>query len=253
MRKRSRSESPAARIEQSRLDEIDANVLAEMEEHGDDGGGSQFNHDEPEPEAQMVSKMQRKALDMSVMMRAPKYDEEKIADYEPRPYEGMDWNKVDAEDRLIEGIDKYWDTCQLCDLDQTDQEKEGWPALENLRSCGDRHYHNMTPIALAKMMLKMYDTTVRPGVEGDIPMRTRMFWLHIDVHAPTIKHMTEDDLRTMNNASRLLRDGGMFEEHTITKQMKLAAGPSSTFLRLIKEKKPYMKAVTEMRAARGIA
>lgn len=231
---------------QSRLDEIDAHVMAGICEGDDDIGASSSSHDQ-----QSVNN-DHQAQDISIVMRSPKYEVEQIVDYKPVPYMFMDWDKVDEEDRAIEGILPHWDVCQLCELDQTDEEKEAWPALENLRTCGDRNGSKMTPIALAKMMRRMYDATVRPGVEGETPMRTRMFWMHIDAHAPTIMHITEDSLRTLTNASRVIRDEELFEEHTGTKRMRVSRGPAMMLLKIEKEKKPYMKAVTEMRAARSI-
>lgn len=257
-------------ISRDRLDSIDAALLADGDNdsghrgeysQGDvDESGSDHSGDEPiydhqpadeQPEAAMSDEA-RPAADISMMHRSPKYDYEKIVDYEPVPYSNLQWDDVDREDRLTPGMQQHWDTCQLCELDQSKEEKEAWPALDNLKLCGDRYFHQMAPIALAKLMRKMYDDNVKPGVEGETPMRTRMFWIHIDEHAPTIMHQAEDSLRNMTNVLRVLRDQEIFEQHTGNKRMRVSKGPAMMMLKVEKERKYYMKVVMEMRAARSM-
>lgn len=243
-------------ISRDRLDDIDARLLADGD--NDDGHHGGYAHDDAsdhsgdDHRATAASSSSPHDADISMTHRSPKYDYEKIVDYEPVPYSTLQWEDVDYQDSLLPGMEEHWDTCQLCELDQSKEEKEAWPALDNLKLCGDRYFHQMAPIALAKMMRRMYDNNVKPGVEGEIPMRTRMFWLHIDEHAPTIMHQAEDSLRSMTNMLRVLRDQEVFEQHTGNKRMRVSKGPATMMLKIEKERKYFIKVVSEMRAARSL-
>jgi hypothetical protein len=188
--------------------------------------------------------------DATYLMRSNKYEEDKVVDYQPVPYSNMGWDAVDQEDRdNTPGIDACWDMCQLCDLDQTNEEKEAWSELESIKRAADKHFSEMTPIALARMMRRMYDRNIKPNIEGEFPMRTRMFWIHIDEHAPTPRHMIEDALRNQTNQLRVLRDGGIFEQHSQTGRMRIASAGAVMSLKIEKERKFLLKMAMEMRAS----
>jgi hypothetical protein len=188
--------------------------------------------------------------DATYLMRSNKYEEDKVVDYQPVCYSTMNWDALDQYDREnTPGIAEYWDECQLCNLDQTNEEREAWGELENIKRAGDRYSSEMTPIALARLMRRMYDRNIKPNIEGEFPMRTRMFWMHIDEHAPTPRHMIEDALRNQTNQLRVLRDCGIFEQHSQTKAMRVAQSSAVLALKIEKERKFFLKMAMEMRAA----
>lgn len=188
--------------------------------------------------------------DASFLLRSPKYDPDVIVDFVPGPYRNMDWNAVDEEDKKnTPGIMAVWNECQLCNIDQSAEEREGWDELERIKLAADKNFSEMTPIALAKMMRRMYDKSIKPNIEGELPMRTRMFWLHIDEHAPSVRHMVEDSLRFMTDQLRVLRDEEVFETNNKTGQTRVSRGAASMSLRIGKERKYYIKMAENMRAS----
>lgn len=179
-------------------------------------------------------------------------DYEPDAVFEPGSYYSSSFDDLDRRNRReIPDIDAYWDECQLCNLDQTEAEAEGFDGLERLKLAADKNQACMDPVRLAQFLHRIYDATVRPGLEaeGCPPMRTRMFWQHFDEHAPSIRWMMESSVRTMTNALRVLRDEELFETDTRSGRRRTNKVVLSAMMKLEKERRPYLKNIAEMRAA----
>lgn len=259
-RKRSRH-TQIAPDQLSRINQIVALASIEDDDDDDEGGcggaaaaaaasSSSSSHHMYSDADMSGDDIGQRIRDQSLITRAPKYEYEQIVDYEPVAYTDASlWDAVNNEDKLIDGMIANWNRCMLCEIDQTKEEKEQWPALETLKATSDRNFHLMTPISLCKLLRKMYDETIRTGIDNEPPMRTQMFWEHIDKHAPTTMHNIEDSLRTFTDMIRVLRDGGIFEQHSGTKRMRVSKEPALMMLKIENARKHCMKLAGEMRAS----
>jgi len=225
--------------------------LAGMGSDDDDGGGGYRSDRSAAP------RYQQQMLDASFSMRAgvPAVDPgnyhkaDGTGDYHAVPFRSEKWDSVNAHNKqTIPGILPYWGVCQLCLLGQDEDEKEAWEELEKIKSFPERHVHDMDPIAMATTMHSMYDKDIKEFVENNPPMRTEMFWIHAEQHAPTIRFMIESSLRTINETIHTIRDGQLMERHSGTGHTRINPAAAKLLIQMEKEKKPIMKAAQEMRS-----
>ena len=170
--------------------------------------------------------------------------------FELGPYRKNTFKDLDTQDEATDPtLRRYWHECQLCNVDQTPDEKQAFPELEQLKTFAEIQCYQTDPINLAKQLQRMYNETIRPCIENTPPMRASMFWEHFDSHAPTPRWMTESSLRNMSNILRVLRDEQTFETNPVNGQQRINHRNAMLTLRIEKERRPILKQITELRAS----
>jgi hypothetical protein len=167
--------------------------------------------------------------------------------FEPGPYAPVDWTKIDEADWANLAMRPFWNKCQLCKLGQTEDQRSAWEELDNIIRFPDRNFHEMDEIMMCEEMREMYDTYIKPGVDGEPLMRTRMFWIHTDIHAPTVRHMIESSLKNMTNQLRVLANEQTYERGSVSGALRVNAKAALLSLKIEKERKPVLKLAMEMR------